>query len=146
MLRRVSNHERTVLVMRFIAVKKVIFLFFFIVTISLLVAIQFSCFILHDRGGGEFGNKWYHSGCLRKKENTFEVCRVFVCEKVMFYAFIRKKIASVQGQEKGKIYLYSPFWDLRIPLSVWCRNIYFLNIYLNFHWGGNLIGHMTQIK
>ena len=109
MLRRVSNHERTVLVMRFIAVKKVIFLFFFIVTISLLVAIQFSCFILHDRGGGEFGNKWYHSGCLRKKENTFEVCRVFVCEKVMFYAFIRKKIASVQGQEKGKIYLYSPF-------------------------------------
>ena len=68
---------------------------------------QFSCFILHDRGGGEFGNKWYHSGRLRKKENTFEVCGLFMCEKGMFHVFIRKKIVSSQELEMGKIYFYS---------------------------------------
>ena len=109
MLSKVSNHERTALVIRFIAVMNNFFFLFCIVTISPLVAIQFSCFILHDRGGGECGNKWYHSGRLRKKENTFEVCRVFVCEKVMLHTFIQKRIVPVQELEKGKNYFYSPF-------------------------------------
>ena len=107
MLSRVSNHERTVLMIRFIAVKKVIFLFFFIVTISLLVTIQFSCFILHDRGGGEFGNKWYHSGCLRKKENTFEVCRVFVWKGNVLCLYSEEDCFS-PGAGKGKKFSLFP--------------------------------------